>query len=91
MANTILILLAVYFVFWWITLFLLLPFGVRSQQEDGTFVDGTDPGAPVVSRMGNKLIWTTIVSGLLFATAMFAYHMDAFNTERLSKAMGLPI
>ena len=26
---------AIYFVFWWIVLFLTLPFGVRSQHEDG--------------------------------------------------------
>ena len=26
---------AIYFVIWWIVLFLTLPFGVRSQHEDG--------------------------------------------------------
>ena len=26
---------AIYFVIWWIALFLTLPFGVRSQHEDG--------------------------------------------------------
>ena len=26
---------AIYFVMWWIVLFLTLPFGVRSQHEDG--------------------------------------------------------
>lgn len=26
---------AIYFVLWWIVLFLTLPFGVRSQHEDG--------------------------------------------------------
>ena len=27
--------LAIYFVVWWLVLFLTLPFGVRSQHEDG--------------------------------------------------------
>jgi predicted secreted protein len=91
MAYTISTSLAVYFVIWWITLFLTLPFGVRSQHEDGKGTDGTDPGAPVLARMGRKLIWTTVISAVLFAVGMYAYRMDYFNIERLSKLMGVPI
>ena len=90
MAYTISTALAVYFVVWWITLFLTLPFGVRSQHEDGAGTDGTDPGAPVVSRMGRKLLWTTLISAVLFAIGMYCYHMGYFNIERLSKLMGFP-
>ena len=35
MAYTISTAFAIYFVLWWITLFVTLPFGVRSQHEDG--------------------------------------------------------
>lgn len=91
MAYTISTALAVYFVIWWITLFLTLPFGVRSQHEDGGQTDGTDPGAPVLARMGRKLIWTTVISAVLFAVGMYAYRMNYFNIERLSKLMGVPI
>ena len=35
MAYTISTAFAIYFVMWWIVLFLTLPFGVRSQHEDG--------------------------------------------------------
>jgi len=91
MAYTISTALAVYFVIWWITLFLTLPFGVRSQHEDGEGAEGTDPGAPVLARMGRKLIWTTIISAVLFAVGMYCYRMDYFNIERLSKLMGIPI
>ncbi len=45
---------AIYFVLWWLVLFLTLPFGVRSQHEDGEGPPGTDPGAPVLTRMGCK-------------------------------------
>ena len=38
---------AIYFVLWWIVLFVTLPFGVRSQHEDGEGAPGTDPGAPI--------------------------------------------
>jgi predicted secreted protein len=82
---------AIYFVFWWITLFLTLPFGVRSQHEDGESAPGTDPGAPVASQMGRKLIWTTVLSAVFFALAMLAYYADLLNVERLSKLMGIPL
>ncbi|MEH2477762.1 putative secreted protein [Nitrobacteraceae bacterium AZCC 2146] len=91
MAYTISTALAIYFVIWWVVLFLTLPFGVRSQHEDGVGTDGTDPGAPVETRMGRKLLWTTIISAVLFAAGMLAYRADYLNVERLSKLMGIPI
>jgi predicted secreted protein len=81
---------AIYFVMWWIVLFLTLPFGVRSQHEDGEGPPGTDPGAPVLTRMGPKLLWTTIISAALFAVSMWAYYQGYLNVERLSKLMGMP-
>jgi predicted secreted protein len=80
---------AIYFVIWWIVLFLTLPFGVRSQHEDGESPPGTDPGAPVATMMGRKLIWTTLLSAVIFAAAMLVYRLGYLNIERLSKLMGL--
>ena len=91
MAYTISTALAIYFVLWWIVLFLTLPFGVRSQHEDGEGAPGTDPGAPIMSRMGAKLIWTTVLSTAIFAAAMLAYNAGYLNIERLSKLMGIPL
>jgi predicted secreted protein len=82
--------LAIYFVLWWLTLFLTLPFGIRSQHEDGVGAPGTDPGAPIVAGMGRKLIWTTIISAVIFAVAWFAYQAGYLSIERLSKLMGMP-
>jgi len=82
---------AIYFVLWWIVLFVTLPFGVRSQHEDGEGAPGTDPGAPIASQMGRKLIWTTAISAIIFAGAMLAYNAGYFNIERLSKLMGFPL
>jgi predicted secreted protein len=78
-------------VMWWIVLFLTLPFGVRSQHEDGEGAPGTDPGAPIATQMGRKLIWTTVISAVLFAAAVFAYNAGYLNVERLTKLMGMPI
>ena len=81
---------AIYFVLWWVVLFVTLPFGVRSQHETGEGAPGTDPGAPIESRMGRKLIWTTLISAVIFALAMLAYNAGYLSIERLSKLMGLP-
>ena len=91
MAYNISTMFAIYFVLWWIVLFVTLPFGVRSQHEDGEGVAGTDPGAPVMARMGRKLIWTTVISAIIFASAMLAFNAGYFNIERLSKLMGIPL
>jgi predicted secreted protein len=82
---------AIYFVMWWIVLFVTLPFGVRSQHEDGGGVPGTDPGAPIATLMGRKLIWTTAISAVLFALSWLSYNAGLLNVERLSKLMGIPL
>jgi predicted secreted protein len=91
MAYTISTAFAIYFVIWWVTLFLTLPFGVRSQHEDGAGAPGTDPGAPVVTGMGRKLIWTTVISAAIYAAALLAYNAGLLNVERLTKLMGIPL
>ena len=81
---------AIYFVIWWIMLFVTLPFGVRSLHEDGGGAPGTDPGAPVLPGMRRKLIWTTVLSTVIFVLGMLAYNAGYFSIERLSKLMGMP-
>lgn len=39
---------------WWLAFFALLPFGVRSQIEDGEVVPGTEPSAPTAPRLVRK-------------------------------------
>jgi len=90
MAYTLSTMFAIYFVLWWIVLFLTLPFGVRSQHEEGGGAPGTDPGAPIMARMGYKLIWTTVISGIIFGIGMWAYQAGYLSIERLSKLMGMP-
>ena len=90
MAYSISTAFAIYFVLWWVVLFVTLPFGVRSQHEDGDSVAGTDPGAPIASQMGRKLIWTTAISAVIFAIAMSAHQAGYLNIERLSRLVGMP-
>src|SRR5260221_2139085 len=79
---------AIYFVLWWIVLFVTLPFGIRSQHEDGGGVAGTDPGAPIASQMGRKLIWTTAISAGIFSVAVLAHHSGYLYVERVAEMVG---
>ncbi len=64
--------IAIYFTMWWIVLFAVLPFGVRSQHEGEDYAGGTDPGAPIAPRLLLKLGITTAVTAVLFAM-LWAY------------------
>lgn len=59
--------IAVFFLIWWIVLFAVLPWGIHSQHEGGEVAPGTDPGAPVLPKLGRKLMLTTVVAGVVFA------------------------
>ena len=67
--------IAIYFTTWWIVLFAVLPWGVRSQEEADAVVPGSDPGAPMLPRIAVKALWTTGLSALVFLVilALFAY------------------
>ena len=59
--------IAVFFTIWWIVLFAVLPFGVRSQHEGVDYAGGTDPGAPIAPRLLMKASVTTVISAIIFA------------------------
>ena len=54
-------------VFWFISLYLVLPFFVQSQEEAGEVEPGTPAGAPSESLMKKKLIWATIIAIIAWA------------------------
>lgn len=74
-------LIAVYFIVWWVVLFAVLPFGVRTQGEAGAVVPGTPESAPVDFRLLKVVIATTIVSGIVFAGLVAAVHWRIIDLE----------
>lgn len=80
---------AIYFLIWWITLFAVLPFGVRPQGE-GEMAPGTDPGAPAVPRILMKLVWTTVVAGVVFALCYWVYVYRLITLDDLIRWLRLP-
>jgi predicted secreted protein len=65
--------LALYFVIWWILLFAVLPFGIRSQVESGEVVAGSEPGAPSAPGLQEKAIWTSIVASIVLVGVAAAF------------------
>jgi predicted secreted protein len=54
--------IATYFVIWWTMLFAVLPFGIRSQEEDGIIVPGSEPGAPSQPMLLKKAVITSLIA-----------------------------
>jgi predicted secreted protein len=50
---------------WWIVLFAVLPWGMRTQEEAGEVVPGTVSSAPVTPRLLRVAITTTLVTLVL--------------------------
>jgi predicted secreted protein len=58
---------AIYLLFWVLSAFLVLPFGVKSYQEMGLeMTPGQADGAPANFRPLRVVLWTTAVSAILF-------------------------
>ncbi len=80
---------AVFFLIWWVVLFAVLPWGVRSQHEGGDIAPGTDPGAPVLPHLGRKLVVTTLVAGVVFAAFYVVYVHQLVTLNGLLAPFGM--
>jgi len=72
-------LIAVYFIVWWVVLFVVLPFGVRTQAEAGDVVPGTPESAPANFQLGRVLLITTVVAGIVFAGIWAVVHWQLID------------
>ena len=56
---------------WWLCLFSVLSFGVRSQRESGHVIDGTEQAAPVNPMLLKKAMWATL--GAMVITCLMVF------------------
>ena len=73
--------LALYFIVWWVSLFVVLPFGVQTQSDTGNIVQGTSAGAPINPRLGRVVAWTTILASTVFAVVLMALRFKIVPLE----------
>lgn len=56
---------------WFLTLFVVMPIGQRSQADAGAVVAGTHAGAPAGVAWRRKLIWTTLITALMWSVIAY--------------------
>jgi predicted secreted protein len=81
--------LATFLILWWLSLFIVLPFGVRGQAEDDSVTHGTEPGAPIRSNMWKKAGWTTLLAIIFFILVWIVVTGGWLTWERLGKWTGM--
>ena len=77
-------LIAIYFIIWWLVIFCILPFGIRTQEENGEVTLGTPPSAPWRPMLVRKAIITSIVSAVLLFLLWYSYTVMGWTPEKLS-------
>ncbi|WP_337270825.1 DUF1467 family protein [Oryzifoliimicrobium ureilyticus] len=73
---------AVYFIVWWLTLFAVLPIGLRTQADEKDVVLGTVASAPARFRPIFTFSLTTLISALIYvgwyvSSTYFGWGFDA--------------
>lgn len=79
--------LAIYLLFWMMSLFMVLPWGVRTSEEAGAEpVAGHADSAPHSFSFGRVALRTTIVSAILFGLYYLNYTQGWLTIEQLDWA-----
>jgi predicted secreted protein len=79
---------AVYFIIWWLVLFTVLPWGMRSAHEEGVEVEqGHERAAPVRPRLRAKFVQTTIIALFVYG---FYYWLVYYSGLTLDDIPWLP-
>ena len=71
-------------VFFFVVLFVLLPQGLQTQEEDGDVVEGTPPSAPAQINMPRKFMWSAIISAALVGLLAAVMHFELVAMKDLS-------
>ncbi len=53
-------------VYWFMTLLVVLPLRLTTQEEAGAVTPGTPPSAPANPNLRRKMLWTTVVTMVLW-------------------------
>jgi predicted secreted protein len=72
---------AIFFIVWWVSLFVVLPFGIETQSDSGEMVKGTSAGAPINPRFGRIVALTTIVASFAFGVVLVALRLKIVPLE----------
>lgn len=74
---------AIFFIIWWTVLFAVLPFGLRTQDDDHAVTLGTEASAPRGPHMRRAIIFTTIVAVILFGAYYYVTNVLGYSFDDL--------
>ncbi len=69
----------VYVIMWWLSFFVVLPFGQVTQEEAGEVTPGTVASAPVGLNWKRKIVITSLSASVLTALAYVVVTFDVFG------------
>ncbi len=76
--------LVVFVITWWLVLFMVLPWGVKSHEEAGVALHpGQATGAPVRARILLKFAITTLITSILFAVLWIVVEYEIVDFRAL--------
>jgi len=76
--------LAIYMLFWALSVFLVLPFGVKTAEEAGAeLIPGQAPSAPHEFNLKRVVVRTTIIATVLFGIFLANYTYGWVTTDML--------
>jgi len=78
-----LILIAIYIFIWWTALFAVLPFGVRTQYEEGSVVPGTPESAPAKPRLLRVVVINTVLATIIFAIVYLVIMLRVITVDTI--------
>jgi len=73
--------IVLYAIIWFMTLFVILPFRLKSQSEDGDVVPGTPGSAPADPALRKRFLVTTLVAAVVWAVIASIILTEAISIE----------
>ena len=72
--------LIIFVLIWWIIFFSLLPIDVDRKHKE--MVEGADKGSPENPKIAKKIIYTTIITSIIFIGIFMLVKYDYLNLRR---------
>jgi predicted secreted protein len=79
-----------FIIVWWVSLFLVLPFGVRGQWEEGQVKNGSEPGAPIKPLIIRKFFITTGIAVIFWVVVYVIITTNALQLISFDWLFGTP-
>ena len=74
---------AVFFIVWWLVFFAVLPWGIASDHEGRELTLGQERGAPDAPMLGRKVLITSVIAAAITAGIYVAIAIYGWSLEDL--------